>query len=71
MLCCATPAAQPNSWLACHNIIGLIFYEGTLDAERYINAILNPFFVNLAPAEERFAYYMQDGTTPHTAKETI
>jgi hypothetical protein len=45
--------------------------EGTLDAQRYNNEILNPFFVNLAPAEERFDYFMQDGATPHTAKETI
>jgi hypothetical protein len=25
----------------------------------------------LAPAEERFNYFMQDSTTPHAAKETI
>jgi hypothetical protein len=25
----------------------------------------------LAPAEERFSYFMQDDATPHTAKETI
>jgi hypothetical protein len=42
-----------------------------LDAERYINEIINPFFVNLAPAEERYGYFMQDGVTPQTAKETI
>jgi hypothetical protein len=35
-------------------VIELIFYEGTLDVERYINEILGPFFVNLVPAEERF-----------------
>jgi hypothetical protein len=29
------------------------------------------FFINLAPAEERFSYFMQDSMTPHTAKETI
>jgi hypothetical protein len=33
--------------------------------------MLNPFFVNLPPAEERFGYFMQDGATAHTAKETI
>ncbi|PNF15704.1 hypothetical protein B7P43_G12455 [Cryptotermes secundus] len=57
--------------VSAHRIIGPIFYEGTLDAQRYINEILNQFFVNLAPAEERFGYFMQDGATPHTAKETI
>jgi hypothetical protein len=25
----------------------------------------------LAPAEERFRYFMQESTSPHTAKETI
>jgi hypothetical protein len=29
------------------------------------------FFVNLAPAEDRFGYFIQDNVTPHTAKETI
>jgi hypothetical protein len=29
-----------------NRIIGSIFYEGTNDAERYINGILYPFFVN-------------------------
>jgi hypothetical protein len=55
-VCCAISA---------NRIIGPIFYEETLDAQRYINGILNP------PAEERFGYCMQDGATPHTAKETI
>jgi hypothetical protein len=31
-----------------------VLYEGTLDAERYINEMLSPFFVNSAPAEEKF-----------------
>jgi hypothetical protein len=44
-------------------IIGLIFYEGTLDAQRNINEILNPFFFNLAPAEKRSGYFTQDGAT--------
>jgi hypothetical protein len=54
-----------------NHIIGPIFYEWTLDAQRYINEILNPFFVNLVPAEERFGYLIQDGMAPHTAKESI
>jgi hypothetical protein len=51
--------------------MGPIFSEGILHSQRYINEILNPFFVNLAPAEERFSYFIQDGATPHTAKESI
>jgi hypothetical protein len=33
--------------------------------------ILNVFFVNLAPAEERVGYFKQDSETPHTANKTI
>jgi hypothetical protein len=33
--------------------------------------MLNPFFVNFIPAEERCRYFVQDGVTQHTAKETI
>jgi hypothetical protein len=46
--------------ISTNHIIGPIFYEGTLDAEQHIHEILNLFFVNLAPAEERFGYFMQN-----------
>jgi hypothetical protein len=50
-----------------NHIIGFTFYEGTLDAE-----ILDSLYlVNLPPEEQRFSYFMQDGMSPHTAKETI
>jgi hypothetical protein len=52
--------------ISANRIIRPIFYEGTLDAGRYINEILNPFFVNLAPAEEKYGYFMQDGATAHS-----
>jgi hypothetical protein len=29
--------------------------------------ILDLFFINLAPGEEGFGYFMQDGAIPHTA----
>jgi hypothetical protein len=57
--------------ISANRIIGLIFYEGTFDAEQYINEIVNPFSFNLTHAEERFGYFMQDISTPHTAKEAI
>jgi hypothetical protein len=54
--------------MVCANcIIGPIVYEGTLDAQQYINEILNPFFVNLAHAEDLVILCK----TPHTAKENI
>jgi hypothetical protein len=36
-----------------------------------LNEMNNPSFVNLAPAEERLGYILQDGATTHTAKETV
>jgi hypothetical protein len=53
-----------------NRINGPIVYKGTLDAERYNSEILNPFFVDLASAEERLSYFTQNGASPHTAKET-
>jgi hypothetical protein len=47
--------------------IGTNFIEGNLDADE----ILSQFFFNLASAEERFSYFIQDGMIPHTVKETI
>jgi hypothetical protein len=41
-----------------NRIIEPIFYEGTLDAQLYINEMLYQFFFNLAPAEERFGYFI-------------
>jgi hypothetical protein len=38
--------------ISANRITGPILNEGTLDSQRYINEILNPFFVNLSPAEE-------------------
>jgi hypothetical protein len=51
--------------ISANHIVGLIFYEGILDAEWYINEIVH-FFINLTPAEERFGYFMQDSTSPHS-----
>jgi hypothetical protein len=57
--------------LRANNIIGPIFYEETLDAEWYIDEILNPLYSNMEPAEARLGYIIQDGASPRTAKETI
>jgi hypothetical protein len=57
--------------ISANRIVRSIFYEGTLDAERYINEVFIPFFINLAHAEERFGYFMQGSATLLTAKETI
>ncbi|PSN44350.1 hypothetical protein C0J52_11098 [Blattella germanica] len=33
-------------------IVGTIFYEGTINSERYIAQILHPFFVELGDEEK-------------------
>jgi hypothetical protein len=48
--------------ISTNRIIRPKFYEGTLDPEGYINGILNTFFVDLAPAEQRFGYFIDDST---------
>jgi hypothetical protein len=50
-------------------IIGVIFNNGTVDAERYTNDM--HFFATLAPAEQIFDYFMEMGVIPHTTKESI
>jgi hypothetical protein len=39
--------------VSAERVIRPAFNGGTPHAERYIDEVLNPFFVNLAPAEER------------------
>jgi hypothetical protein len=59
-------------WLSigADGVIGPIYYEGNLDEVRYINEILNPFFISLTHAEERFGDLMQDGGTQNTHTHT-
>jgi hypothetical protein len=44
--------------ISANRITGPIFYEGALDVQQYVNKILNPFSVNLAPGEERFGFLL-------------
>jgi hypothetical protein len=47
-------------------IIGLIFYDDTVNTARYVNNILSPFFAKLT--EERlYGIFQQDSATVHTA----
>ncbi|PSN46547.1 hypothetical protein C0J52_19601, partial [Blattella germanica] len=42
-------------------------YDGTINAQRYVDLILQPFFAELTEEERDHAYFMQDNATAHTA----
>ena len=55
-------------------IIGPIFFEDTINADRYRQLLLQPMLeeLNELPAEERErVYFQQDNATPHTAARTL
>lgn len=60
-------------WIAIcrRRLIGPIFFDGSLNAERYRNEILDPFINQLDDYELQNAYFQQDGATPHTTNATI
>lgn len=60
-------------WIAVsrRRIIGPIFFNFTINAERYRNNILNEFFQQLHEDELQNGYFQQDGATAHTTRETI
>lgn len=52
-------------------IIGPIFFDYTINGERYRNNILQVFFGQLRDDELQRGYFQQDGARAHTARETI
>lgn len=52
-------------------LIGPIFFEDTVTAERYRNNIVDVFLNQLHDDELNYGYFQQDGATAHTARETI
>lgn len=60
-------------WVAMsrRRIIGPIFFDGTINAERYQNNILEPFINQLHDDELHEGYFQQDGARPHTAQRTL
>jgi hypothetical protein len=53
-------------------IIGPIFFHETVNSDRYVNDILNPFFNQLTAEERQYGYFQQDNaTTAHTANAAM
>ena len=60
-------------WIAIsrRRIIGTIFFNETINAERYQTAILTEFINQLHDDEISKGYFQQDGATAYTARTTI
>jgi len=52
-------------------IVGPIFFHDTVNSQRYINNILNPFFGELTDYEKQNGTFQQDNATAHTAHASI
>ena len=52
-------------------IIGPIFFENTINSQRYISDILQPFFQHLTAYEKQNGWFQQDGATAHTARASM
>jgi hypothetical protein len=44
-----------------------IFYHETVNSDRYIRNILEPFFVQLTDDERQYGYFQEDSATVHMA----
>jgi len=60
-------------WLAISRsrIVGPIFFEETINSERYCTAILQPFVNQLSEFERQNGYFQQDGATAHTSNQSM
>jgi hypothetical protein len=59
---CATPASR---------IVGPIFFENTINSERYASDIRGPFFGSIAEEEKTYGHFTQAGAAAHTATYSI
>jgi hypothetical protein len=46
-------------------IVGPIYFDNTINSERYVTDILRPFFHSITEEEKTYGYFMQDGATEH------
>jgi hypothetical protein len=53
--------------ISAHRIIGPIFYDDAVNAARYMNNILSPFFAELTEEERLYSVFQQDSATAHMA----
>jgi len=53
--------------LSANRIIGPIFFNWTINSQRYVDTILQPFFQQLTEQERMHSYFQQDNATAHTS----
>lgn len=60
-------------WIAMsrQRVVGPIFFNDTINAERYRTQILQPFINQLHDDELQRGYFQQDGAPPHVARATL
>jgi hypothetical protein len=51
--------------------IGPIFFRDTVNSDRYISDILEPFFQELTEEDTWYGYFQQDSATAHTAHNSM
>jgi hypothetical protein len=57
--------------MSAYRVIGLIFYDETVNAVGYENNILSPFFTELTDEERLYGVVQQDSATAHTAHVSL
>jgi hypothetical protein len=57
--------------ISAHKITGLIFYDNTVNAARYVNNILSPFCAKLTEEERLYCVFQQDSATAHISLEAL
>jgi hypothetical protein len=48
-----------------------VFFHLTVDSNRYVEEMFNPFVNQLIDEEKAYGYFQQDGATAHTARHSM
>jgi hypothetical protein len=57
--------------VSARRVIGPIFLGDTVNSNRYVSDILEPFFQELTEQETRYGYFQQDRATAYTALNSM
>jgi hypothetical protein len=57
--------------VSAQRVIGPIFFEDTVNSDRYVSDILEPFFQELTEEETKYGYFQQGSATAHTARNSM